>query len=116
MYVEQGDVYVLGLKKVLNTGCCKSTTLPAKDGEKPEGQCGCDPKDAKAEKEKETAKDMTTLDLAPLGGMYELALEPILSDSHDLVRVLGAVFRKYDDDKVSGPTNVAYQFFWILLG
>ena len=56
-------------------------------------------KDA-AEKDKGKSKSHN-FDLTQVGGSYVLAVEPFDAESHDMARVVGAVFRRIDEDKVS---------------
>lgn len=100
----RGDVFVLGLAEA------GSKTKEKTDGAGGcGGGCACAHSDAKGEekdvkdfeggKKKEVNQDT---DLAPLGGAYELVLEPIAAETHNLVRILGIVYRKSGDDKACG--------------
>lgn len=85
-----GDVLVLGLKR-------KEVRAATASGE---AKPGGDAKSDKQQSEADTNKKLNT-DLAPLGGEYEFVLEPVDAQSHNLVRVLGAIFRRSGEDKVS---------------
>lgn len=81
--IEKGDVYVLGLKKA--SGAEKTTTGGEKGGKKGENS------------DAPRGNDTFAADLAPLGEAYEIDLLKIETDTSNLVRVLGVVYRRKEE-------------------
>jgi hypothetical protein len=101
--LNSGDVLVLGLKRK-DSGASGASTGTSASGEakKEEDKSSSGGDEQKGDEkgsEKDKHKKLKT-DFAPLGGTYEFALEPMETETHDMVRVLGAIFRKSTEDKV----------------
>ena len=81
--LKKGDLFVLGLKR--------------KDASPPAPAAG-----TKEASDKDKGKtEGHTYDFAQVGGSYVLVVEPFDAETHDMARVIGAVFRRIDEDKVS---------------
>lgn len=102
MAVERGDVFVLGLKRA--TVGAESTAV-ATGNANSSGQKKAEEEKRMKDEEKEDRRKKEITDLTPLGGSYELMLVKFDFDTGDMLRVLGVVYRKFDEDKVSSRTS-----------